>query len=133
MKKTTFLFGLLLIALTGFAQTAEDYYDQAGKKYESGDYEGALVLTNKAIELEPDIGGWYRSRGYLKHELEDYVGAIADFDKAIEMIPDEPDSYYNRGESKLRLGHKESACVDFYKALELGLEFNDDTIKDNCE
>jgi hypothetical protein len=49
------------------------------------------------------------------------------------MIPDDPDGYYNTGESKLKLGQKESACLDFRKALELGLEPNDDTIKDNCE
>lgn len=51
------------------------------------DYETALRLINRVIELEPKFGGNYAIRGIIYDHLGEYQKAMADYEKAIKMDP----------------------------------------------
>ncbi len=66
---------------------ADISYDNGLKKYEQGDYQGAIADYTKAIEVNPQNADAYIRRGYTKYNLKDYHGAIIDYDKALEINP----------------------------------------------
>jgi tetratricopeptide (TPR) repeat protein len=69
-------------------QTAIQFNQAGGAKYQAGDYQGALADYNKAIELDPKLAMGYNNRAFLKNNrLKDYQGALADYNKAIELDP----------------------------------------------
>ena len=67
---------------------AEDflaYYDSALKKMEQGDLQGALVDSNKVIELQPESIKGYWSRAEVFQRTGDLDGAMADYTKILGM------------------------------------------------
>ena len=52
-----------------------------------GREEEAIAQVGKAIELEPEMAGYYLFRGRLNHELGHHMQAVADFDKAFKLEP----------------------------------------------
>lgn len=69
MKKVLYLLAGLLFASSGYSQTAQEYFNRAGAKYELKDYKGAIVDYTKAIEIEPRFTSTYFNRGLLKIKL----------------------------------------------------------------
>ena len=59
------------------------YANQGVKRYNSGNYRGALDAYTKAIEIEPQNAALYSYRGDAKRNLKDFQGAIVDYTKAI--------------------------------------------------
>ena len=98
---------------------ADDFFIQAGRKYEQGDDQGALANLNQAIALNPNYVYGYYNRGLVKSNLGDYPGAIADFDRALELDSKLVEAYNNRGNAKSNLGDISGAIADFDRALEL--------------
>jgi len=93
--------------------------------------EEAIVLYDKAIELNPTVAQAYFNRGACKGNIFDYEGAIEDYDKAIELNPKYMEAYANRGNAKINIFTSKgnlfptdeqtaSACEDFHKAVSLG-------------
>ncbi len=97
---------------------ADSYCSRGNAKYASGDYKGAIIDFDKALELNPDAI-IYSNRGSAKGKLGDKTGAIMDFDKSLELNPENADTYYNRGAVKDESGDKAGAIIDFDKSLEL--------------
>ncbi len=114
------------------AESAEFYFQRAYKKGEEGDYSGAIVDYNKAIEINPKDADAYYNRGNAKDELGDYSGAIVDYNKAIEINPKDADAYKNRGNSKELIEDMKGACSDWRKASELGDEDAAQWVKNEC-
>lgn len=94
----------LLTAQTAFAQTAEEWFDSGNKKYEKGDYQGAVVDFTMAIKIVPFVAGHYYNRGLAKMEIEDYKGAISDLNQALKIVPKNSYYYLDRGIAKSILG-----------------------------
>ena len=134
MKKL--LLFLVVISLTGFGQTARDYYNTGLEKYYLEDYRGAISDYNKAIQLNPDYSDAYYNRGVAKFKLQDYSGVIADYNKLIKIIrPDDDDYskiYYKRGIAKFYLDDKNGACEDIKISGEFGYTDAFDFIIKNC-
>ena len=80
---------LVVISLTGFGQTAEDYYNKGISKFNIKDYKGAISDFNKTIILNPNYADAYINRGIAKKMTLDYIGAITDYNKAIQLNPDD--------------------------------------------
>jgi tetratricopeptide (TPR) repeat protein len=53
---------LVVISLSGFGQTAEDYYNKGFSKFSLKDYTGAIADFNTAIQLKPDYALAYFKR-----------------------------------------------------------------------
>ena len=60
-------------------------------------YDEAIAAYNQAIELDPNLSGFYTMRGYCYPKVEKYKEAIEDFNKAIELDPEDPQNYSFRG------------------------------------
>ena len=84
-----------------------------------GDDRDAFADYNKAIELNPNYGYAYLTRGLAKEALKDYRGAIADYNRAIELKPNYAEYYHYRGVAKARLEDYKGAIADFTEAIEL--------------
>jgi tetratricopeptide (TPR) repeat protein len=65
--------------------TAEEWFNSAYNKGESGDYQGAIADYNQAIKIKPDYALAYINRGVAKSDLGDKQGAIADYNQAAQL------------------------------------------------
>lgn len=84
-----------------------------------GNYEAALPLVNKALELDKTEGYIWDTRGELNYKLNKYQECIADMDKAIS-IKETNNSLYYRGIAKIKLGQKTQGCEDLSRSKTLG-------------
>ena len=84
---------------------------------EKGNYDRAIALFSKALEINPRYAAAYNNRGvaYAKGKGQ-YDKAISDYNKAIEINPGLAEAYDNRG-----ITYKEKACSDWERACQLGL------------
>ncbi len=65
------------------------YYMERGEtKSELGDFDGAIVDYDKAIELKPKYAIAYHNRGLAKEALGQHDAAKVDFEKAKEIDPE---------------------------------------------
>lgn len=94
--------------------------DEAWKFLCKNDFDSAIKLCDKALELNPDNFFAYNNRGRAYYNLRQYERAIQDFNKAIELNPNDGYAYNNRGCSYKALGKDLKANNDFAKAKELG-------------
>ena len=91
---------LLLSAAVGRAQVnrrlAMDCLKIGTDELEAGDLDAALVQFQRAIELNPNYGAAYFSRGLVRKQQQDYDAAISDFTRSIALKP-MAEAYLNRG------------------------------------
>jgi hypothetical protein len=83
------------------------------------DYDGALTVLNKALELDPDNATVLNSRGLVYFNKGDEDRAMADFDLALQRRPSFPAPINNRGLIYLRHGELLRAYDEFNVALSL--------------
>jgi tetratricopeptide (TPR) repeat protein len=83
------------------------------------DYDGALAVLNKALELDPDNATVLNSRGLAYFNKGDEGRALADYDLALQKRPNFPAPFNNRGLIFLRQGELERAYDEFNIALSL--------------
>src|SRR5438552_6139344 len=88
------------------------------------DYDGALAVFNKALELDPDNTTVLNSRGLAYSNKGDEERALADFDIAMQKRPNFPAPYNNRGLIFLRRGELQRAYDEFNIALSLNTGTN---------
>jgi len=97
---------------------------------EVGDYNNALPIINKALELEKDSWYYWDTRGELYYKIDKYQESISDMTRAIS-IEENDNSYYYRGLAKIMLKDLKG-CQDLSKAGELGKMEAYDEIKKYC-
>ena len=87
--------------------------------YEKKDYESALKIFDKAIELIPnDAGIWY-NKGVILNNLNKFEDALKAYEKAIELKPNYAFAWNNKGVTLNELGKYEEAIKALDKAIEL--------------
>ncbi len=96
-------------------------FASALRKYQKGDYQGALADYDRAIQFNPKNANAYYNRGLLKAtKLQDYQGALADYDRSIKLKPTNDEAYNNRGNLKVEsLKDYQGALLDYNRAIEL--------------
>tara|TARA_R110002049_G_scaffold277039_3_gene455366 strand:+ start:1890 stop:3188 length:1299 start_codon:yes stop_codon:yes gene_type:complete len=94
-------------------------------------YEKALPLVTKALEL--DKSKWYiwDTRAEIYFNTGEYGKAINDATKAIR-IQEDANTFYIRGLAHIKLNEKELGCKDLSRAGELGKSEAYEKIKENC-
>lgn len=84
-----------------------------------GNYQKALGILNKAIEMDPGYGESYRSRGEVYAEMGEYEKAVADITEFLKINPNIASALLMRAGFYDKLGKKEWAEKD-RKAAALG-------------
>jgi tetratricopeptide (TPR) repeat protein len=100
-------------------KVASDFFNDALRKQNSGDNQGAIADYTEAIRLKPDYAHAYNNRGNAKSALGNFQGAIADYTEAIRLKPDFANARYNLGLSQQRIGLLNEAMSQFLKASSL--------------
>lgn len=103
------------------ADPARELMSQASKAEKSGQFEKALLLINKALELAPDSAKAYKIRGDINRYREVYEDAMADLNKSAQLNKTNASTYVSRGDVFLLMKDKESACHDYWKACSLDM------------
>ena len=99
--------------------TAQDYLKQGQVLAFDGEYDRAIALYDRAIQLEPDFyEAWYH-RGNVFGKLPDYEGALMCYEKAISLQGDRYEVWYNCGWILRKLERCEEAIASYDKAISL--------------
>ncbi len=93
---------------------AEPYMYRGMAKISLGDFAGAELDCDEAIERNPFIPYAYYTRGFARKNLQKYDEAIKDFNKALEFDPDNSNFVANRIEARERNKDYEGAIEDLY-------------------
>lgn len=109
----------LIITAHTNAQSAEEYYRNGIKKAASGDYNGAIIEFDKAVQTNPYYALAYYNRGLAKNSLGYYDEAIADIDKSIELKAGSAKTFLSRGMIKFNKHDFENALKDFNSVIVL--------------
>ena len=86
----------------------------------SKQYEEAIELYSKAIEVDPKNAYTYYCRGFSFYRSKKYDKALKDYNKAVELAPNYSLVYNKRGKVYLELKRYKKAIEDWKKAISLG-------------
>jgi serine/threonine-protein phosphatase 5 len=95
------------------ARQAEAAKEQANVFFKAGNYERAVELYTKAIELNPQVVAYYGNRSIAYLRTECYGYALEDATKAIELDKSYVKGYYRRAASNMALGKLKLSLRDF--------------------
>ena len=115
---TTFctITGITILTLIekDWQEIAEQYNNDGLELYNLGEYEEAIVLYDKVIDLEnkdiEDIEVCYYNRGRAYFQLGNYQKAIGDYTMAIEISP-QSKYYKDRAIAYEMIGDSENALL----------------------
>ena len=107
--------------------TAEAYWTEIIEKFPtnagSWSNRGNSRVSQKAVELAPNVTDPYLNRGTALEGLGRWEDAIADYNRVLELDPQDAMAYNNRGNAKTGLGKWQEAILDFQKATEITPNF----------
>ncbi len=103
---------------------AKEWSDKAHNASIAGNYDEAILLADKAIEIDPDYADAYYTRGYANWQKKLFEKAIEDFSMVIELQPGSPEAYINRGSIKSSMGLYDGCIEDQSAAIKLAMEQN---------
>jgi tetratricopeptide (TPR) repeat protein len=96
------------------------FYYKLGSAYlQKREFEQAILLFDKSLEINPKYAAAYETRGTAYRMREQYDQAIADFNKALEIDPQCAEAYVSRGRSYYFRGEYDKSWEDIKKAQEL--------------
>jgi tetratricopeptide (TPR) repeat protein len=113
------LFALVSACATPPPTTAAGFKASAQKKYDKGDFAGAIADSTQAIALAPADPEGYYCRGCAEEAVNDFDDAIADYSKVIALDPNNAVAYHDRGFAREAKGDLEGAATDLNKAEQL--------------
>ncbi len=89
------------------------------RRRREGRFQDAIVYFSCAIELNPNVAGYYNLRALSYKNLEQFDKAIDDYDRAIQIDADNPRFLSNRGSAHHMAQHFDQAIADLTKAIDL--------------
>ena len=110
-------FFMLLVPVTGVAQSASNDIRMALEKDSLGDYSGEIQVLNRVILVQPNMAQAWYLRGKAKYQLADYHGAIADQLQASQLQPSNEQVYLLSGYARLALKQYNAAIQDLSAAI----------------
>jgi tetratricopeptide (TPR) repeat protein len=116
-------------ALRPEQQSPGTYINLGRLLIEQNDWDGAIFVSRKLLELQPDSAEAYNHLGMGLAGKGNWQGAEAAYRKAIELKPDDGAPYCNFGKSLLIRGQADEAASSFREAVRLrpnsaGFHFN---------
>ncbi|KAH0952518.1 hypothetical protein HN011_001736 [Eciton burchellii] len=112
------------------AAAAELYKEEANEYFKKQEYEKAIALYTKAIELNPSVAVYYGNRSIAYMRTEYFGCALTDASKAIELDKNYIKGYYRRAAAYMSLGKFKLAQTDFKTVMKA--KPADKIVKDRC-
>jgi len=110
---------IVVMSSNACAQTTGDYIAQAQAALRSNDYEEAIKLCTRALQLNPQSAEAYSLRGQAGARSNMFFLALIDFNQAIAINPREASNYRFRASIKFHLAESEEALFDLDTANRL--------------
>ena len=98
---------------------ADHYYSLAGIKFNSKEYNEAILHLDRAIQLNPQVDLFFLNRGVAKDVVGNHKDAIEDYNQAIKLDPENIHAYNARGSTKNHIGDYKGAKDDYSKSIKL--------------
>ena len=98
---------------------AEEYFNKGLEYAGKNEYDKAIDVFSKVIEIVPDAEGAYFNRGIMYERIKEYKNALSDFSKAIEYYPAYIEAYLYRGIVLSVLHDYFSSKKDFNRVIEM--------------
>ena len=96
------------------------FYHSLGSFFlQKKDFDQAILLLDRSIELNPKSAQAYNIRGLTHSYKKEYDLALADYNNAVEINPGYAPAYYNRARLFETQGDFDRAISDLNKALEI--------------
>ena len=116
MKKLILL--LLLITQISFCQKDDQLFEKAEILLKNKEYQEAIKLFDKVLELNPDYVGASVNLGISKSNLQEYESALKHYKKAIALDSLNTLSYFNIANIYVDLEDFEKSITYYNKALQ---------------
>ncbi|WP_026473233.1 tetratricopeptide repeat protein [Alkaliflexus imshenetskii] len=100
-------------------KTTDEYFNDACKKEEQGDYEGAIKDLNIVLKRKPNDIEALINRAIDKKALGRYDDSMQDFNKAMTLDSNNIMALYNRGNLFAETERFKQALEDYNKAIKL--------------
>ncbi len=117
-KKLIYILMFSVILSSCDFTSADEYYSQAFKYEEKGDFKKAIESLDKAIEKREKFRPALLNRGYYKTKFGNPKEGIEDYLKLLTFDPDNTSALFNIGNNFSVLEEHEQAIVYYSKALQ---------------
>ena len=97
----------------------EKFFLEGKEKQKNRDFEGALELYLKALEVDSENADWLSETGVALFNLERIKEALVYLNNAADVEPDNSYRYSSRAYVKGALKDYEGAVLDYQKCIEL--------------
>ena len=87
--------------------------------FQTQNYQRAVDLIGKAIEINPNNADFYSNRGIALKELKRLDEAVASYDRAIRIKPDFAEAHNNRGNALTELRQLAAAVESYDRAISI--------------
>ncbi|VDB90060.1 unnamed protein product [Peniophora sp. CBMAI 1063] len=94
---------------------------QGNKAFSAKDYDSAITLFSKALELDPNNHVLWSNRSAAKISKRDYAGGLEDAEQCVKVNPTWAKGYLRKGAAL----HGERRYADAIEAYETGLKIED--------
>ena len=101
------------------SQTGDDLHARGYAEYEAGNYEQAVPLLQRAVEMGPDAVSYRNDLGLALHALDRDAEARAALEGAVRVAPDSAMAHFNLAGVLVALGEREAAVWEYREARRL--------------
>jgi serine/threonine protein kinase/Tfp pilus assembly protein PilF len=115
------------------AELAEKYpkwkrvhFEMALYHEQKGEYDEAIAMLNKALELDPNYGYALNQLAYEHSYKNEYDKALEYFRRYASVSPGDANPFDSMGETYFRMGRLDEAIQKFEEALEVKPDFGSD-------
>lgn len=107
-----------LLAQPGPRQMAKVDLDKAVALYGAGNMDSALVIVDRALAKDPQLGAALKLRGDIKQKQKKIDAALADYDQAVDLGASDPRLFVSRAAAYITKGNLKAAIRDLDHAVE---------------
>ncbi|MGB8701780.1 MAG: tetratricopeptide repeat protein [Thermosynechococcaceae cyanobacterium] len=96
---------------------ADALFEQGKLQLEQGNYQGAMIIFNRVIAINPKDAQAYVGRGSARYVLRDFQGALEDANRAIRLDSSLANAYAVRCNARQELREYQGALEDANRIL----------------
>ncbi|MGF1489309.1 MAG: tetratricopeptide repeat protein [Prochloraceae cyanobacterium] len=127
LSRILILMGLFAVGMTGMASvdrwqnflSASKFYDRGVSLSREQDYEKALDLYDRAIEVSPNYQQAWKGQADVLHHLQRYDEAKIAYEKAVSLQPSDWQAWLGLAKIRQKLGEEAAAIAAFEKVTAL--------------